>query len=218
MTGLSTTTITPTEWTLRYSEGSAGNVVMYSDNNFIKNGIANFGTLPHTSGHWFSQYTIDIPQEIVLNLDTDSLKVVANLKNSIGDDVANEIDLSFLYKYNPDTLTASASWQKGVNPSFCLIGITYQVINNVSEQLTDPSVYAEYAVGVQGNKVSSYKNSTLLKSVSYTGSTGTVKGIAFTFRGNGEADWVRIYKGDKLIMSEDFNIDGTTSATWTKYN
>ena len=57
---------------------------------------------------------------------------------------------------------------------------------------------------------------TILKSVTQTGNKGgRVEAIKIGFRGYGEMDWVKIYKGSKLIMTEDFNTDGTTTAVWT---
>jgi hypothetical protein len=110
---------------------------------------------------------------------------------------------------------ASAAWQKS-GSTFCLLGVYGQQINNVSEQVSDPTSYGEYAVGVQGGQVSSYKNGSLLRSTSYSGSTGKLQFIRVAFRGYGEIDWVKLYKGNKLIMIENFNVDGQTSAVWTK--
>jgi hypothetical protein len=64
--------------------------------------------------------------------------------------------------------------------------------------------------------VTAYKNGTILKTVAYTGSVGKLGAIGILFRGYGEIDWVKLYKGDKLIMTEEFNVDGTTTAVWSK--
>ena len=53
------------------------------------------------------------------------------------------------------------------------------------------------------------------KTVSYSGSVGKLRTIFIVFRGSGEMDYVRLYKGSKLIMTEDFNTDGTTTAVWS---
>ena len=56
-----------------------------------------------------------------------------------------------------------------------------------------------------------------LKSVSNTTIRGgRVKYLNISFRGYGEIDWVKLYKGNKLIMTEDFNTDGVTTALWSK--
>lgn len=208
-------TITPTQWSLRYSEGTGSSDIFYQPINFIKNGTASFGTLPHTNGHWFSVYTLPIPIEIDLNLDTDSLTIVANVRNPIGDDNANEIDLGI----NSDT-ACYATWQKGTTPAalyYSQINIGSQKITDISEHLNDPNTYGEYAFQIQNNKVNTYKNNILLKSISHTTSRGgSVKNINIGFRGNGEIDWVKLYKGNKLIMTEEFNTNGTTTAVWTR--
>lgn len=208
-------TVTNTFWTLGYNQGTSGNAMYYAPLTFIKNGIAYFPSNLYHSSQWFSVYDLPIPKEINLDVDTDSLKLVANVRNVNGDGTANEIDLGLIYNLTTAS-QAGASWQKGSNPAFCLLGITGQQINNVSEQLTDPASYAEYAVGTQGNQVSSYKNGSLLKTSSYTGTTGKLKAIRVAFRGYGEVDWVKLYKGNKLIMIENFSVDGVTTAIWSK--
>ncbi|MDB5226046.1 MAG: Protein of unknown function precursor [Bacteroidota bacterium] len=205
-------TITPTDWVLEYNEGSAGNNVFYSPSSFIKNGEAAYpASLPHTSGFWFSQYSINVPQEINLNLNTDSLKLVATARNINGDGTAREIDLGMR-----NDSSVYASWEAGSDPTFCEIHAGSQITRNISQQLTDPSTYADYALQIQNNVVSTLKNNTLLKSVSHTGDLGgRVKYLNVSFRGFGEVDSVKLYKGSKLIMTEDFNTDGTTTAVWT---
>lgn len=205
--------ITPTQWKLRYFEGSVGNNVFYLPSDFIKNGTASFGTLPHTSGNWFSEYTIDIPQEIDLNLDTDSLRIVANVRNVNGDNNSNEIDVGL----RSDTLIY-ATWQKqALYLFFCQINIGATKITNIQEHLLDPTNYGEYSLQVQNNNISTYKDNVLLKSLTNTNNKGgRLKTLSVSFRGKGEIDWIKLYKGNKLIMTEDFNVDGTTSASWTK--
>jgi len=180
-----------------------------------KNGTAYFPSNLYHASKFFAIYDLPLPKEINLNMDTDSIKLVANLRNVNGDGLANEIDLGIIYN-STNQFQAQATWQKGSVATFCLLGISGQTINNVTEQLTVPSTYAEYALSVQGNQVTSYKNSIALKSVAYTGSTGNVKILRVAFRGYGEVDWVKLYKGNKLIMIENFNADGTTTALWSK--
>lgn len=206
-------TITPTQWSLRYSEGTGSTDIYYQPINFIKNGTASFGTLPHTTGNWFSEYSILIPQEIYLNLDTDSLRLVANVRNVVGDINSNEIDLGIR-----NDSSVFASWQKqAASLFFCQINIGSQKIANITEHLLDPTNYGEYALQIQNNTVSTFKNNAILKTVTSTNNRGgRVKYLNIAFRGKGEIDWVKLYKGNKLIMTEDFNVDGTTSASWTK--
>ena len=208
-------TVTNTQWVLQYNEGTSGNNMYYAPQTFIKNGVAYFANNLYHASKFFTIYDLPLPKEISLNLDTDSLKLVANVRNVNGDGFANEIDLALLYNTTTQS-QAMASWQKGSDATFCLLGVSGQTISNVTEQLTNPSTYAEYAVSAQGNQVTSYKNSAALKTVSYTGSTGNLKAVRIAFRGYGEVDWVKLYKGNKLIMIEDFNVDGTTSALWSK--
>lgn len=206
-------TVTNTIWTMTYFEGTAGNYMYYAPQSFIKSGTAKMASNLFHQGYWFSDFTLPIPKEINLNLDNDSLKLVANIRNVNGDGRANEIDLGLNYT---TTTYFSASWQKGTDAQFCKLGLSGQSINNVTEQLTDPSTYAEYALSIQGNQVTSYKNNTALKTVSYTGTTGRAAIIDIAFRGYGEIDWVKLYKGSKLIMIENFNTDGQTTAIWSK--
>ena len=95
--------------------------------------------------------------------------------------------------------------------------LAHKKITDISEHLNDPNTYGEYAFQIQNNKVNTYKNNILLKSISHTISRGgSVKNINIGFRGNGEIDWVKLYKGNKLIMTEEFNTNGTTTAVWTR--
>ena len=208
-------TVTNTQWVLQYAEGTAGNNTYYAPQSFIKNGKATFASNLYHASQWFSIYDLPIPKEINLNLDTDSLKLIASIRNVNGDGFANEMDLALIYNLSTQA-QAQAVWQKGSNAAFCLLGITGQTINNVTEQLTNTSNYEEYAISVQGNNVTSYKNTAALKSTAYTGTIGSLKAVRVAFRGYGEIDWVKLYKGNKLIMIENFNVDGTTSALWSK--
>jgi hypothetical protein len=208
-------TVTNTQWVLQYVEGSAGNNTFYAPQSFIKNGKATFASNLYHASQWFSIYDLPLPKEINLNLDTDSLKLIASIRNINGDGTANEMDLGLIYNLSTQA-QAQASWQKGSNAAFCLLGITGQTINNVTEQLTNTSTYEQYAISVQGNNVTSYKNTTTLKSTPYTGTIGSLNAVRVAFRGYGEIDFVKLYKGNKLIMIEDFNVDGTTSALWSK--
>lgn len=208
-------TVTNTQWTLLYNEGTSGNPIYYAPQTFIKSGTAYFPSNLYHASKFFTIYDLPLPKEINLNLDTDSLKIVANVRNVNGDGFANEIDLGLMYNITTQS-QALATWQKGSDATFCLLGVSGQTISNVTEQLTNPSSYAEYALSVQGNQVTSYKGGTVLKSASYTGTTGNLKVVRVAFRGYGEVDWVKLYKGNKLIMIEDFNVDGTTTALWSK--
>jgi len=208
-------TITPTQWNLHYWEGSAGNHLYYTPSNFIKNGTANFGSLPHTSGHWFVQYDLPVPPEINLDLDNDSLRIVASVRNINGDGTSNEINLGI----GSDTV-CYATWQDiSVQPGylyFCQINIGSQKTVNISEHSINPSIYAQYAFQLQKTNIQTFKDNVLLKTITGTNYRGgRVKEVHITFRGYGEVDWVKLYKGNKLIMSEDFNTNGTTSAVWT---
>lgn len=139
------------------------------------------------------------------------MKIVANLRNINGDGNSHELDLGI----NSD-INLYAVWQNATS-YYNQINIGSQKITDVNEHVTNTGVYAEYALQVQNNTVSTLKNTTVLKTVSHTGSRGgRVKYINVAFRGYGEVDWVKLYKGNKLIMVEDFNVDGTTTAIWSK--
>ncbi len=207
-------TITNTTWLLEYNEQSSGNQMYYAPQSFIKNGSAAFASnLYHASNKWVSDYSIEIPKEININVDTDSLKLTARIRNINGDGIANEMDLALK---NSNALMAYASWQKGAVSTFCRLGISGQLTGSLPELLTDPSSYQEYSLSVLNNQVTAYKNGTILKTVDYTGSVGKLEAIGILFRGYGEIDWVKLYKGNKLIMTEEFNVDGTTTAVWSK--
>lgn len=206
-------TVTNTTWLLEYNQQSGGNQIYYAPQTFIKNGVAYFPTNLSHSVYWVADYSIAIPKEINLNIDSDSLKLTAKIRNISGDGTANEMDLSL--RQTPTNM-AFASWQKGSSPTFCRLGVSGQLVSNLSELLTDPSTYAEYSISVQGGQVSAYKDNVSLKSVSYTGTMGKLGYVGVLFRGYGEIDWVKLYKGSKLIMIEEFNTDGTTTAVWTK--
>ncbi|HRH56610.1 MAG TPA: hypothetical protein PLS10_03085 [Chitinophagales bacterium] len=208
-----TENITNTVWTMHYFEGTSGNDVFYAAPTFIKNGVATYpATLPH-GRLWFAEYTLPVPPEIDLDLNTDSIKLVANVKNPSGDGTAFEIDLGFL-----SDSSSGASWQKGSDPLFCTITVGSQTSKNITEQLIDPTNYAELAFNIQNNTANTFKNGVLTKSITYTGNNtavGRLKRIGVAFRGYGSIDWVKLYKGSKLIMSEDFNTNGETTAIWT---
>ncbi len=206
-------TVTNTQWVAHYFEGTSGNDMYYAPQSFIKNGKAYFPSNLFHQGYWFTEYTLSIPKEINLNLDTDSLKLIANVKNTNGDGTSNEIDLGI----NSDVLFY-ATFQKQMSfLYYCQINIGAQKTTNISEHILDPTNYGEYALQIQNDTVSTYKNNTLLKSVSHTTSRGgRVKYLSISFRGYGEIDWVKLYKGNKLIMIENFNVDGTTTALWSK--
>ena len=208
-----TVNITQTVWTMEYNNGSSGNNVYYAAPTFIKNGVATYpASLPRV-GYYFTIFTLPVPPEINLDLNTDSIKLVTNIKNPTGDGTAFEIDLGLR-----NDSTVYASFQKGVSPLFCFLGVGAQKLTNVTEHLIDPTNFAELALSIQNNTVSSFKNGTLLKTMTYTGNTaagGRLRDIPISFRGNGTIDWVKLYKGNKLIMSEDFNTDGKSTAVWT---
>ena len=203
-------TISKTVWTMEYNEGSSGNHRYYAPGSFIAGGVATFAAnLPHAS-QWFSQYTLPVPQEVELDLDADDVKLVARIKNPSGDGVAQEIDLGLNY----GTSFAGASWQKSI-PVFCKMTVGSQTISNVTELLTDPTNFADYAIGLSGNNLTAYKNDVALKTFPYTGSTGILTSINIAFRGYGTIEWVKLYKGTTLIMSEEFDVNGQTHAVWT---
>jgi hypothetical protein len=206
-------TVTNTVWTLQYFEGTSGNNMFYAPPTFIKNGKAYFPSNLFHQNYWFAEYTLPIPKEINLNLDTDSLKIVANVRNVSGDGNSNEIDLGI----NSD-IQFYATFQKQAGfLYYCQLNIGTTKITNINEHLLDPTAYGEYALQIQNNTISTFKNSTLLKSVSHTASRGgRVKYLNIAFRGYGEIDWVKLYKGSKLIMTEDFSTDGNTTALWVK--
>ncbi len=206
-------TVTNTQWVVHYFEGTSGNDMYYAPQTFIKNGKAYFPSNLFHQNYWFTEYTLSLPKEINVNLDTDSLKIVANVRNASGDGNSNEIDLGI----NSD-IPFYATFQKQASfLYFCQLNIGTQKITNISEHLLDPTSYGEYALQVQNNTISTLKNNTVLKSISHTTSRGgRVKYVNVAFRGYGEIDWVKLYKGSKLIMIEDFNVDGTTSALWSK--
>ena len=52
--------------------------------------------------------------------------------------------------------------------------------------------------------------------VDFKSFVGNIVDIGILFRCYCEIDWVKLYKGDKLIMTEEFNVDGTTTAVWSK--
>jgi hypothetical protein len=210
----STVNITNTVWTMHYFEGTSGNDVFYAAPTFIKNGVATYpATLPH-GRLWFAEYSLPVPPEINLNLDTDSVRMVTNVKNPTGDGTAFEIDLGL----SNDSKGAFASFQKGASAAFCFLGAGSQQATNVTEHLIDPTNFAELTLSIQNNTVNSFRNGTLLKTFNYTGSStagGRLNLVTVSFRGYGTVDWIKLYKGSKLIMSEDFDTDGKTTAVWT---
>jgi len=67
----------------------------YAPQTFIKNGTAYFpSNLYHLSTKWVADFSIAIPKEINLNIDNDTLKLIARIRNISGDGIANEMDLS----------------------------------------------------------------------------------------------------------------------------
>jgi hypothetical protein len=76
-------TVTNTVWTMQYSEGTAGNNMYYAPPSFIKSGTAKFASNLFHQGYWFSIFDLPIPKEINLNIDSDSLKLIANLRDSL---------------------------------------------------------------------------------------------------------------------------------------
>lgn len=209
-----TVNITNTVWTMEYNNGSSGNNVYYAAPTFIKDGVATYpASLPRV-GHYFTIFSLPVPPEINLNLDTDSVKMVTNVKNPTGDGTAFEIDLGL----SNDSKGAFASFQKGASAAFCFLGAGAQQATNVTEHLIDPTNFAELSLSIQNNTVNSFRNGTLLKTFNYTGNTtagGRLNLLTVSFRGNGTVDWIKLYKGSKLIMSEDFNTNGKTTAVWT---
>ena len=209
-----TENITNTVWTMEYNNGTSGNNVYYAAPTFIKNGVVTYpASLPRV-GNYFTIFSLPVPPEINLNLDTDSVKMVTNVKNPTGDGNAFEIDLGL----SNDSKGAFASFQKGASAAFCFLGAGSQQATNVTEHLIDPTNFAELTLSIQNNTVNSFRNGTLLKTFNYTGSStagGRLNLVTISFRGNGTVDWVKLYKGSKLIMSEDFNTNGETTAIWT---
>ena len=208
-------TITNTDWMMTYSEGSSGNWMYYAPKTFIGGGRAYFPSNLFHQGFWFSSYMLPIPKEIKLNLDTDSVRLVMNMRNVAGDGTAFEMDMGV--GFASDAYCSAAFQKNGSSIVFCLLQVGSQVLNNLTEHLTNTSAYAEYSISIVGpeHQLTSYKNGSALRTFTYTGSTGFAQSITFAFRGYGECDWVKLYKGSKLIMTEDFNVDGATSAVWT---
>lgn len=208
-----------TRWVMNYNEGTVlGNFTYYREDQFIKNGIATYpANLYHKEQDWYTGYELAVPSYIKLDVDKDTVLLVARLKNPDGDKTGHEMSMVLVYNSMTDA-KAVAVFQMGSNSNGCLLGITHQTINNVTQQLTDANDFAEYGISVKGKKVFSHKNNFVssLKSADYTGTMGTLKKIRIGFRGYGQIDWVKLYKGGRLVMVEEFNTDGTSTPVWTK--
>lgn len=207
--------ITETEWTMSYIP-SSGTPTYYDDQTFIGGGRAYYPSYLFKSGQWFTSFILPVPEEIDLNMDTDTVTLVARLRNVAGDGVAYEIDMGIAYATG---IAFSAAFQKSGPGAlqYSLLQVGSQVLNNLSEHIIDNTTYADYGITVLGaeKKLSSTKNGSPLRTFSYTGSTGYAQYLTFAFRGYGECDWIKLYKGSKLIMTEEFNTDGKTTAVWT---
>lgn len=203
-------TISKTEWVM--SQLASPTNLFYSPRTFVSGGIAKFpATIPHTTS-FQTDFLIDIPQEIVMNAQ-DTVKLVARIDNTTGDPNSHAVGINIIT--NTDSLNGAAWETSNAGLFYAIMRIGADFTRNVSELIVNTSTYNEYAVEIIGGNLNVYFNGTLVKTKTFTGNIGRVTGVIVGGRGAPSIDWVKIYKGSKLIMSEDFNTTGKTSAVWT---
>jgi hypothetical protein len=59
-----------------------------------------------------------------------------------------------------------------------------------------------------------YMDNTLKKHINSNQTLGTLKKIAFHFKGSGKVDWIKVYQGNKMALQEDFAVTGKSSIKW----
>jgi hypothetical protein len=77
--------------------------------------------------------------------------------------------------------------------------------------------YRQLEIIITANNITAKTNSIESATMNYSNSgINKINSIKIGAAGNRTSiDWVKLYKGNKLIMTEDFNTVGQTTAKWT---
>lgn len=181
---------------------------------FIKDGSAK---LPPVN--WYNYHTgiyYDIP--LCHSLHGDTVRFEASVKNPTGQsgsvfDYEVALQVYGSKNYGEVYFTGSASTQ-----SYNHIWIGNYQISNLPELNHYFGDYETLSVEFKNDKLSIYRNGIFVKNVTYDASNkiGKIKRIGYGFKGTGSIDWVKLYssKNDKLLMQEDFNVDGQANVIW----
>jgi hypothetical protein len=191
------------------SLSSSSNTV---DNSFINDGIARLNNSPF-SYYWTS---IDLNIPACKNLTGDSIKFEISARNPLSEGAIEELDLSLVLEGEQSTANVTFIGRSH-RQQFTSLKVGTVGVSDVPELVQLFQDWTNIVLEAKGNKLSVYKNSVLVKSINYAGtSIGKLKKIAVSFKGVGSLDWVRLSNSSSgtLKMQETFNTNNQATVQW----
>ncbi len=181
------------------------------DETFIANGIAQLTNSPWS--YFFTSINLHISpcREII----ADTVRLEVSLKNpSTAPGSITDYDAGLWLYGSSDTAHAQYI---GFRPEFTSFGLNAKQITNDNKLLYVFESFTTVTLEAKNKTLSTTRSGTLVESLSYKGyKIGRLKGISISFKGSGSVDWVKLYssKSNKLLMEENFNVDGKSSVVW----
>ena len=208
-----TTVIDKTKWVYKYIYNYGFPNVYYTDTigSGIKDSVFTYPLYTENDPDLYSHqnYEIKIPSQISI-YNTDNLRLVISAKNTNNNDIG-------VYLVSNDTIMG-ANWapQTRYLP-FARLQVGSQLKNNLVELNGDAYSYRQLEIILTSNSITAKTNSAQPVSMNYVNlGVNKINSIRLASAGNRTSiDWVKLYKGSKLIMTEDFNTAGQTTAKWT---
>lgn len=167
-------------------------------------------TAGFSQGYSHQNYKISIPEQINLK-PSDGLRLVMRAKNT---DNTKDMNMSILCNDS----SISAAWN-GSSPYlfYCYLNIGSTYWRNISAMNVSTTDYHEYELIIDSTSISSKRDGVLAATYQHDQILNKRVDLIKIFPSGNRTtiDWVKLYKGNKLIMSEDFNTAGQTTAKWT---
>lgn len=208
-----TTVIDKTNWIYEYYYNSQ---LQYVDStgSGIRDSAFTYplSTASYPQGYSHQNYKIAVPSQINLK-PSDGLRLVVRSKN---ESISSDMNLVF---FSSDLPVLECNWNGSTSYKyFCLLRVDTVSLHNISNMNVSTSDgYHTYEVLVNATDIKSVRDgveaATLTHNIELNKRVDKIAIVPTNNRTN--IDWVKLYKGSKLIMTEDFNTAGQTTAKWT---
>ncbi len=92
------------------------------------------------------------------------------------------------------------------------------ITGGIPEFVKDFNDWHTVALETKNGKVTTFYDGQVVKSMDYSNTIGLLYSLRVGFKGRGSIDWVKLYEGDELKLTEDFDINGTTNVHFSNIN
>ena len=161
-------------------------------------------SLSSNSYYWVNYRNIN--PSIFKSVSGDDFVLEARIKNPYSEGGLSAYDPCIRVLGN----TGKVAWVTFMDGSWAVgytnVGAGDTARKNLYELVRDFSDWREVRLEVKNQTLTVYYEGDIAYTMDYEGSVGQIYGLAFSFKGSGSVDWVKLYNATgQLVYEEDFN-------------